>query len=814
MLRRLEERRFQVLATAAALSLLMSRTGLASGDGNLAVAAFMLPEDVYARKVAAAGHVGDSRRGPAITTAHAGDELYPGVLITQAKGKMVDVSVEALLDYDETVKKSFSSEKECYKFYNSYALDKGFTVRKCYVEREKATKEICLRKYVCGRQGFRAAKHINKAIKKRKARNITRCGCLAKLVIALDKETRLWFVKDFIDEHNHPLAPPDLSCLLRSHRKISDEQKADIIEMEIAGARKHQIMNILEMQHGGYDKVGFVSRDIYNFCYQYKLKAIAGLDANTVICHMKERQERDPDFFFKYVVDEEGHLKHLFWSDTQSRLDYAAFGDVVVFDSTYRTNRYNLPFVPFVGLNHHRSTVVFGCGIITHETSEAYEWLLQTFLAAMAQKHPISVITDGDLAMQKAIRTILPNCNHRLCIWHIERNIIRNLHNSKIREEFTVFLYDQCSIEEIEKKWGEFMERNNISSRIVKNPLRVVICYFVVLALLQSYIANFSDLTVKLMFDEAVRDDGARLAGDPVYKSYQFESYKPPIRWIFLKLLTKEFWLTTVGFFFTGFVVWMIERSINPEFQGSDLEQFSTASYFALSTLTFSHGQILRSPLSKIVVVVWCFAVLVLVSSYTAQLSSMIAAEASTSNDSSTSAPVPAETLTSNGGSASGPVPLTLQSFSGLFVLTGGISALMLLISLTKSVYTRYTRVRGSDSESQGANGDGRSVGPPGEFSAAPAQDDTVNGSVPDQDQRPQALMDNDPQDAVEDADVEAGPMQDYNMDNGSLPEVSVRIEMTGATDHGAGWALKMAIPNCGQIPCSFFWFEIITSML
>jgi hypothetical protein len=50
-------------------------------------------------------------------------------------------------------------------------------------------------------------------------------------------------------------------------------------------------------------------------------------------------------------------LKGLFWAGSQSRRDYEAFGDVVVFDSTYSTNKYNLPFVPFVGLNHHRNTV-------------------------------------------------------------------------------------------------------------------------------------------------------------------------------------------------------------------------------------------------------------------------------------------------------------------------------------------------------------------------------------------------------------------------------------------------------------------------
>jgi len=36
------------------------------------------------------------------------------------------------------------------------------------------------------------------------------------------------------------------------------------------------------------------------------------------------------------MTDEQGHLVGLFWCDTQSLLDYAAFGDVVVFDSTYK----------------------------------------------------------------------------------------------------------------------------------------------------------------------------------------------------------------------------------------------------------------------------------------------------------------------------------------------------------------------------------------------------------------------------------------------------------------------------------------------
>uniref|UniRef100_A0A0E0HM05 Ionotropic glutamate receptor C-terminal domain-containing protein n=1 Tax=Oryza nivara TaxID=4536 RepID=A0A0E0HM05_ORYNI len=91
---------------------------------------------------------------------------------------------------------------------------------------------------------------------------------------------------------------------------------------------------------------------------------------------------------------------------------------------------------------------------------------------------------------------------------------------------------------------------------------------------------------------------------------------KSTIEWVFLKPLTRELWVATVIFFlFTGIVIWMIERPRNLEYQGSSSRQFSTALYFSFSTLTFSHGHIIKSPLSKIVV------------SYTASLSSILTAK-------------------------------------------------------------------------------------------------------------------------------------------------------------------------------------------
>ena len=69
-------------------------------------------------------------------------------------------------------------------------------------------------------------------------------------------------------------------------------------------------------------------------------------------------------------------------------------------------------------------------------------WLLKTFTEANVQKHPVSVITDGDLAMQRAISVVWPNSPHRLCGWHIEVNLVPNVHNDTPKDAFGVFLYD------------------------------------------------------------------------------------------------------------------------------------------------------------------------------------------------------------------------------------------------------------------------------------------------------------------------------------------------------------------------------------
>ncbi|XP_061998781.1 glutamate receptor 1.4-like [Rosa rugosa] len=95
--------------------------------------------------------------------------------------------------------------------------------------------------------------------------------------------------------------------------------------------------------------------------------------------------------------------------------------------------------------------------------------------------------------------------------------------------------------------------------------------------------------------------------------------------WVFLEPLSANLWMTSGGFFIlTGFVVWIIERPANQEFQGSTSQQLGTIFWFSFSTLVFSHREKLLNNLAKFVTIVWVFVVLVLTSSYTATLASML----------------------------------------------------------------------------------------------------------------------------------------------------------------------------------------------
>jgi zinc finger SWIM domain-containing protein 3 len=107
---------------------------------------------------------------------------------------------------------------------------------------------------------------------------------------------------------------------------------------------------------------------------------------------------------------------NILWANGRSVVDYGYFGDVLCFDTTYRTNTYGRPFAPFIGVNHHKQTIIFGAALLYDETIDSFKWLFETFLSTMSGKQPTTILTDQSATMAKAINEVFPKSNHCLCV--------------------------------------------------------------------------------------------------------------------------------------------------------------------------------------------------------------------------------------------------------------------------------------------------------------------------------------------------------------------------------------------------------------
>ncbi|XP_008232311.2 PREDICTED: protein FAR1-RELATED SEQUENCE 4-like [Prunus mume] len=100
--------------------------------------------------------------------------------------------------------------------------------------------------------------------------------------------------------------------------------------------------------------------DMYNKLDASRREILLDGDTEAALSYLKVKGVMDPELFCKFSVDEENRLDNLFWRDSTSLLDYIAYDDVLIFNSTYKTNVYDKPLVLFVGSNNYRSTVMFG----------------------------------------------------------------------------------------------------------------------------------------------------------------------------------------------------------------------------------------------------------------------------------------------------------------------------------------------------------------------------------------------------------------------------------------------------------------------
>ncbi|GLU19636.1 hypothetical protein SLE2022_358740 [Rubroshorea leprosula] len=357
----------------------------------------------------------------------------------------------------------FESEEAAKAFYNSYARRVGFSTRVSMSRRSRRDGAIIQRSFVCAKEGFRVDKdkpnRPDGRVKRPRAE--TRVGCKAMLVVKI-KESGRWVVSAFIREHNHELVPPDKVHCLRSHRHVSGSAKSLIDTLQSAGIGPSGIMSALIKEYGGISNVGFTERDCRNYMRSSRQRTLGG-DTQIMLDYLRNKQAENPLFFYAVQGDEDQCMSNIFWADPKARTNYTYFGDTVTFDTTYRSNRYRLPFAPFTGVNHHGQPVLFGCALLINESEASFVWLFKTWLAAMSGCPPVSITTDHDRVIRSAVTQVFPETRHRFCKWHIFKECQEKL--SHVLSEHPTFEAElhKCvgfadSIEEFESCWSSLID--------------------------------------------------------------------------------------------------------------------------------------------------------------------------------------------------------------------------------------------------------------------------------------------------------------------------------------------------------------------
>nr|XP_017227596.1 PREDICTED: protein FAR1-RELATED SEQUENCE 5-like [Daucus carota subsp. sativus] len=313
-----------------------------------------------------------------------------------------------------------------------------------------------------------------KVVDSLKPKPVVKTNCKARVCAKRMDEDNKWHVTQFDNKHDHDLSPSK-AHRFRCNRKLTKHAKRSLNLYDEAGIPMNKSYNALVVEHGGHKNMPFSKKDCENYMREIRKLRLAEGDAVALQNYFNKAQSIDSHFYYSIDLDDENRIKNLFWADARCRATYKEFGDVVAFDTTYLTNKYDMPFAPFVGVNHHGQSILLGCGLVSNEDTITFVWLFRTWLTCMFGNPPNAIITDQDRAMQNAIEQVFPKARHRWCLWHIMKKIPEKLKGYKeydsIKFQLQNVVYDSIDIDTFEIGWSSMISKFNLENNDWLNGL-------------------------------------------------------------------------------------------------------------------------------------------------------------------------------------------------------------------------------------------------------------------------------------------------------------------------------------------------------
>ncbi|XP_074293031.1 protein FAR-RED IMPAIRED RESPONSE 1-like [Silene latifolia] len=242
---------------------------------------------------------------------------------------------------------------------------------------------------------------------------IKRWGCEAMNKFMFHEN--MYKIEQFLEGHNHPVTPVknrQFEKLADNISHLNEYHKQLIIQNSRLNVEASLTYNLCKEQAEGFENVGASLIQFKNF--QRKVKCLLnGKDGHMFISRLETLKETK-GLVFAYETDADNALTRIFWTNADSIRCYSLFGDAISFDPTYATNKYNMKFAPFTGIDNHKKSITFGCVLLEHEDDESFIWAFQQFLKAMGGKEPNYIISDQDAGIINVVPAVFKKARHRL----------------------------------------------------------------------------------------------------------------------------------------------------------------------------------------------------------------------------------------------------------------------------------------------------------------------------------------------------------------------------------------------------------------
>ena len=160
---------------------------------------------------------------------------------------------------------------------------------------------------------------------------------------------------------------------------------------------------------------------------------------------------KEKHFLIEYTVNDiSNELENIFFVHPYSLDIWRAFPHVLLIDATYKTNKYNMPFVQIVSTTSTNKTFSIDFSFIVNEKEESYNSVL-TCLRSTQDKCmlPRVIVTDKKFALMNACQQVSPGAARLLCRWHIIVNITDNCRQ---------FIKSLCEWEAFRAMWTVLVE--------------------------------------------------------------------------------------------------------------------------------------------------------------------------------------------------------------------------------------------------------------------------------------------------------------------------------------------------------------------